>query len=371
MARDPAIRLMLAACALPAIGLALHAAASVLAPFAFALFAIALVWPVQAAVQRRLGAAVGLLAAMGVSLFVLFALAAAIAWAFGGVAQWVVANAAQLQAVYTDKLRWAEAQGFEEIASLGRNFDLRWLTRPARAITGQMQGLLSFLVVMAVFVILGLLEVETVGRQLLARGTPTARALFEAARTTAQKLRLYMGVRTAMSLVTGFLVFAFARIVGLDLAVEWGVIAFVVNYIPFLGSLIATVLPTAFAALQTGDWSFALLVFVALQGIQFVVGSIVEPRIAGKSLSLSPTMTLVAVFLGALVWGMAGAFIGVQVLIGIVAVCERFEGGRFAAALLSGREPVEAQKDPNRLPSATTTASASSAPTMSTMNKAP
>lgn len=339
MARDPAVRLMLAVCAALATGVTLHVAAAVLAPIAFALFAIALVWPVQHAVQQRLGAAAGLLAAIGASLVVLVGLALAIAWAFGGVAQWVVTNAAQLQALYLDKLGWVEAQGFGELAALGRSFDLRWLTGPARAITGQLQGLLSFLVVMAVFVILGLLEVEVVGRQLLARGTPTALALHEAARTTARKLRLYMGVRTAMSLVTGFLVFAFARAVGLDLAVEWGVIAFVVNYIPFLGSLIATVFPTAFAALQTGDWQFALLVFVALQGIQFVVGSIVEPRIAGKSLALSPTMTLVAVFLGALVWGMAGAFIGVQILIAIVALCERFEGGRFAAQILSGRAP--------------------------------
>jgi predicted PurR-regulated permease PerM len=175
-----------------------------------------------------------------------------------------------------------------------------------------------------------------------------------------------------MSLITGFLVFAFAHVVGLELALEWGVIAFVLNYIPFLGSLIATAFPTIFAALQTGDWSFALLVLVALQTIQFVVGSVVEPRVTGKSLALSPFMTLVAVFLGALLWGVLGAFLGVQALIVALALCERFEGGRFAAALLSGQPPPEhPQKVPSALPSTMTAASASSEPGISTMNRSP
>jgi predicted PurR-regulated permease PerM len=313
----------------------------VLAPIAFAIFVIALVWPVQAAVQQRLGPVAGLLAAMLVSLVVLVALALAIAWAFGGVAQWVAANAAGLQALYLQKLDWLAAQGLGEVAALGRNFDLRWLTGLARTVTAELQGLLSFTVVTLVFIILGLLEVEVVGRNLWARGTAGARAVFEGARASASKLRFYMLVRTAMGLVTGFLVFAFAHAVGLELAVEWGVIAFVLNYIPFLGSLVATVFPTAFAALQTGDWQFAVVVFVALQAIQFIVGSVVEPRVTGKSLALSPFMTLVAVFLGALVWGIAGAFIGVQILIVAVTLADRFEGGRFAARLLSGQPPAE------------------------------
>jgi predicted PurR-regulated permease PerM len=139
--------------------------------------------------------------------------------------------------------------------------------------------------------------------------------------------------------VTGLLIYAFARAVGLDLAAEWGVLAFVLNYIPFLGSLVATLLPTAFAALQFGDWVFAATVFVAVQGIQFLTGSYIEPRLAGRSLALSPFMVLLAVFLGALVWGLPGAFIGVPVLIAVVTLCEQFEGSRFAAKLMSGQAP--------------------------------
>jgi predicted PurR-regulated permease PerM len=372
MPSDSTSRTLLALCATAAGAFLLHAGESVLAPIAFALFVIALVWPVQAGVQRVLGPAGGLLAAMLASLLVVAAFVLGVAWAFGGVANWVIANAGSLQTLYAQKLAWFEARGLGEIAALGNQFDLRWLTGLARTVTVQLQGLLSFAVVALVFIILGLLEVEVVGRHLAARGGGGAGGVLEGVRDAARKLRLYMLVRTAMSLVTGFLVFAFAHMVGLELALEWGVIAFVLNYIPFLGSLIATIFPTAFAALQTGDWQFALLVFVALQAIQFVVGSVIEPRVAGKSLALSPFMTLVAVFLGALLWGVLGAFLGVQAMIVALALCERFEGSRFAAALLSGQPPRDdPQKVPSTVPSTITTANASSEPGISTMNRSP
>ena len=148
-----------------------------------------------------------------------------------------------------------------------------------------------------------------------------------------------MLVRTAMSVATGIAVWAFAEAMGLELATEWGVIAFVLNYVPFIGPLVATLLPTAVAALQFGTWQVALTVFLALQVIQFLSGSYVEPRLAGARLAVSPFMVLVAVFLGAFLWGIAGAFIGVPALIAALCVCEEFPGGRWVADLLSGREP--------------------------------
>jgi predicted PurR-regulated permease PerM len=338
MTTDRAARSLLALSTMVLVGVALSLTEAVLAPIAFALFTIALAWPVQRAVQARAGAAVGMMVAMLASLVVVLALALATGWAFSRVGQWIAANASQLQTLWIQKLAWAEAQGLAGASSLGATLDLRWLLRLAQMISTQLQGILSFSVVALVFIMLGLLEVGIVGRQLLARGTPAALGVWRASIETARKLRAYMLVRSLMSLVTGLAVWAFARAVGLDLAVEWGVIAFVLNYIPFIGPLIATVFPTAFAALQFGDWQWALAVFVALQIIQFVIGSYVEPRVAGKRVALSPFMVLVAVFLGALVWGIPGAFIGVPILIAIVALCEQFEASRFAAQLLSGRE---------------------------------
>ena len=82
-----------------------------------------------------------------------------------------------------------------------------------------------------------------------------------------------------------------------ELALErWGVIAFALNYIPVIGPLIATVFPTLFAMAQFASWQTALTVFACLNLIQFLIGSYLEPRVAGSALSISPSVVLFAVF---------------------------------------------------------------------------
>jgi AI-2 transport protein TqsA len=116
------------------------------------------------------------------------------------------------------------------------------------------------------------------------------------------------------------------------------VIAFVLNYIPFIGPLVATVFPTLFALAQFESWELAVIVFVGLNLIQFLIGSYLEPRIAGSALSISPFLVLFAVFFWAFLWGIPGAFIGVPIVIAILTLCEEHESTRWIATLLSGRE---------------------------------
>ena len=321
---------------------ALSLAQAILVPIAFALFTIALAWPVQ---RRLEGWGVtpylALLVTVAVTLVVVVVLALAAAWGFGRVARWIIANAALLQQLYAQKILLLQGFGIEAAGSFGELFDPRWLVGVAQGVLGQLQGLLSFLGLTLVFVILGLLEVRVTARQLarIGRDRPWAAGLLRACEQTSAKLRTYMGVRTIMSIATGLAVWAFAWAMGLELAAEWGVIAFVLNYIPFLGPLVATLFPTIFAVLQFGTWQVALTVFAALQVIQFLGGSAIEPRLTGAKLAMSPFMVLVAVFLGAFVWGMAGAFIGVPVMLAALTLCLQFEGSRWVAALLSGQEP--------------------------------
>ena len=313
------------------------AAQAVVAPVVFAFFAIALVWPVQGALQRRMGAVPAMLLTMLLTLVTLLGLALLVAWAFGRVGAWVVANAALLQAFYATQLAWAEARGIEAASAMAAQFDVRWLVRVAQGVLAQLQGMLSFILLTLVFVLLGLLEVGAARGQLLRFGETSA-ALLRAAERSAAKLRAYMLVRTLMSVATGLVVWAFAAAMGLELAAEWGAIALVLNYIPFLGPLVATLFPTLFAALQFGSWGAALTVFAALQVVQFLGGSYIEPRLAGRSLAVSPFLVLVSVFAGGFLWGVPGAFIGPPLLIVALTLCAEFPAARPWAALLSGRE---------------------------------
>jgi len=90
---------------------------------------------------------------------------------------------------------------------------------------------------------------------------------------------------------------------GLQLAAEWGVIAFALNYIPFIGPFIATVFPTLLALAQFASWQAALAVFACLNIIQFVIGSYIEPRVFGSELAISPFVVLFAVISWTFLWG--------------------------------------------------------------------
>jgi AI-2 transport protein TqsA len=145
-----------------------------------------------------------------------------------------------------------------------------------------------------------------------------------------------MWVRTLMSVLTGALVWLFALAVGLPLAAEWGVIAFALNYIPFIGPFIATLFPTLFAIAQFSSWQMAVVVFACLNLIQFLVGSYLEPRIAGNALAISPFLVLLAVFFWTFVWGISGAFIGVPIVIAALTLCAQYPRTRWIAELMGG-----------------------------------
>ncbi len=331
--------MLLGLCAAILVAGAMVLAQSLVVPILFAIFIIALVWPLQRRLAGLLGGPLAMLVTMAVALVALVGMALLIAWAFGGVAQWVVGNSTQLQILYAQKLAFLEARGIEVASVFAENFNTRGLVRIAQEVTGRLQGIVSFTIVTVVFLVLGLLEVEVVQRQMARMPGETPAALLRAAAATAQKFRVYMLVRSIMSVVTGLCVWGFASFMGLDLAAEWGIIAFVLNYIPFIGPLVATLFPTIFAILQFASWEVALVVFVSLNLIQTISGSYIEPLLAGKTLAVSSFMVLLAVFLGSFLWGIPGAFIGVPVLIATLTICQQFPGSRWVADLLSGRDP--------------------------------
>jgi AI-2 transport protein TqsA len=318
---------------------ALYFSRSILAPVAFSLFVIAIVWPLQRTLEIRVPRLLALVATLVVTLLVIAVLGYLIVWAFSTVGRWLIDNALRFQALYVQWTDWLEEHGILVTSFLVENFNAGWLIRAVQEIGRRLQGFVTFVVITFVFTALGLLEVEIARKNIeTLNNKEAARAILQASTQIADKFQRYMLVRSAMSVLTGLVVWAFALVAGLELATAWGVIAFVLNYIPFIGPLIATVFPTVFALLQFGSWQLAVIVFVGLNVIQFLIGSYLEPRIAGAALSLSPFLVLFAVFFWAFLWGIPGAFIGVPIVIAALALCEQRESERWIAALLSGRE---------------------------------
>jgi len=317
----------------------LYFARSILAPVAFSLFVIAIVWPLQRTLEVRIPRLLALVATLAVTLLVVTVLGYLIVWAFGTIGRWLIDNALRLQALYMQWTDWLEEHGILVTSFLVENFNAGWLIRAVQEIGGRLHGLLTFVVITFVFTALGLLEVAIAGKNTESLGNKeAARTILQASTQIADKFQRYMLVRSAMSVLTGLVVWAFALLAGLELATAWGLIALVLNYIPFIGPLVATVFPTLFALVQFGSWQLAAIVFVGLNVIQFLIGSYLEPRIAGAALSLSPFLVLFAVFFWAFLWGLSGAFIGVPIVIACLTLCEQRESTRWIAALLSGRE---------------------------------
>ncbi|MFE1599709.1 AI-2E family transporter [Methylobacterium sp. ID0610] len=338
--REPTAGLVLIGiCAAVLIGAALSLARAVFAPVAFALFVIAIVWPFQRWLQTVLPKIVAILITVAVTTVIITVFASLIAWGFGRVVRSVINDAARIQAIYAQMVDWLETHGIVLAGLWAEHFNMRWLIRVLPEVTNRMSGTATFLFVVLIYVILGLLEVDDVARKLrLARRQDIGPVLLAGGARTAVKLRRFMLVRTLMSALTGFLVWAFAALAGVELAVEWGVIAFVLNYIPVIGPLIATTFPTLYATAQFSSWQTGLIIFAGLNLIQFLVGSYLEPRVAGNALSISPFVILFTVFFWTFLWGITGAFIGVPIAIAVLTLCDEHPSGRWLAELVGSRD---------------------------------
>jgi AI-2 transport protein TqsA len=325
MTSDSTLKTSIGLIAVVVVSAAAYLADVVFAPLALAIFIIALVWPLQHLLQARMPAPLALAITMAATVAVMLAFASLVVWGFGRVGQSLIADSGRYQAIYDALVDWLDSHGVSVAGLWAQHFNVAWMLRGAQQITGRVNTTLSFWLITLVYVILGLMEVDDVHRKLRAFVQPeTAGLLLSASADTAQKFRKYMVVRTQMSLATGLLVSVFAWAAGLQFAVEWGVIAFALNYIPFIGPFIATLFPTLLAMAQFASWQAVLGVFVCLNIIQFVIGSYVEPRVSGSVLSISPSLVLFAVFFWTFLWGLFGAFIGVPIAIAALTFCAHY-----------------------------------------------
>jgi len=339
MKRDKTERILLLLCTSVIILAGLYFASAIIAPVAFSLFVIAIAWPLQSALQVRIPKLLALAVTIIVTLAVIAVLVFLVVWGFGLVVQWLIANTDRLQILYLQATEWLDSHGVSITGLMADSYNPGLIVGAVREIGGRGYRLISFVIIAFAFIILGLLEVDVSRRNIESLKNQKLRhSLLITAEDIAEKFQKYMLVRTTMSILTGVVVWSFALIAGIELATAWGVIAFVLNYIPFIGPLIATVFPTLFALVQSGSWQLCLAVFICLNVIQFVIGSYLEPRIAGAALSISPFIVLLAVFFWSFLWGIAGAFIGVPIIIAILTVCERHKSTGWIALLLSGPE---------------------------------
>lgn len=151
----------------------------------------------------------------------------------------------------------------------------------------------------------------------------------------------YLGVKTLVSFITGALSAIALTIIGVDAPVFWGLIIFLLNYIPTVGSLVATLFPVVFCLLQFPDLTPAILTLVFVGAIQVLVGNVLEPKLVGSSMNLSALVTILALSLWGVIWGVMGMILSVPITVIMVIIFSKFEQTKNIAIMLSDKGEIK------------------------------
>jgi AI-2 transport protein TqsA len=150
-----------------------------------------------------------------------------------------------------------------------------------------------------------------------------------------KSVNTYFTVKFVTSLLTGILSYIVLLIIGVDFAVLWAFLIFIFNFIPYVGSLVATLLPSFFAVFQFASLLPFLWVFISVEIIQILVGNYIEPRIMGKTLNLSPLVVLLSLAFWGYIWGVVGMILSVPIISVVVIILAHFPASRNIAIMMS------------------------------------
>ncbi|WP_142492974.1 AI-2E family transporter [Thalassovita litoralis] len=220
-----------------------------------------------------------------------------------------------------------------------------------RTAAGQAGNLMSATVLVILFV--GFLFAERIWfdtklENFFGGDTAQAQKVGRIMQTIIHRVNYYLLVKTGVSAVTGLMVFGVATIFKLDLAGPLGILTFVLNYIPNVGSIVATILVALVTFVQTADPGSTLAVFVVVTLIQFLNGSVIDPTLMGRALRLSSFGIIISLAFWGAVWGVPGMFLSVPIMVAMLIICSQVPALRPIAILLSRQGLPEPKEEPDQ-----------------------
>ncbi len=222
----------------------------------------------------------------------------------------------------------------QSVAELVAQIDLDVLIR---GIAATLAGFVGSLGLVALYVAFMLVEQETFDRKIDAltgdpvKAAATRRVLADIER----RVERYLWIKSLMSALTAGLSWIVLALIGCQNASFWALLIFFLNFIPVIGSLVSVAFPALLLLVQFGSFGPFFLGVLGLGIIQVAVGNILEPRLMGSSLNLSPVAILVSLAVWGGLWGVAGMFLCVPITVIAMIVCAHFSATRPFAVLLS------------------------------------
>src|SRR5512140_2273793 len=148
------------------------------------------------------------------------------------------------------------------------------------------------------------------------------------------QIRKYLVIKTAIGIGNGLMVWIVLKIFRVDFALLFGLLAFALNYIPNIGSLIATVLRVGFAFFQLGNFWTPFWILIITTVLDNILGNIIEPRVMGKGLGLSPLLVFFSLLFWGWLWGIPGMILSVPLTAVVRIVCQNIPALRTVAVLM-------------------------------------
>lgn len=195
-----------------------------------------------------------------------------------------------------------------------------------------------------------LLEQVTFGKKLknLFQKKDDHRRVIDMLTRITRDIQTYLGLKTLMSLITGGLSYGVMAVLGVDFAEFWAVLIFVLNFIPYVGSLIGVAFPAMLTLVQFETITPFVITTIVLALLQLAVGNILEPRMMGRSLNLSPLIIMLSLAVFGQIWGIMGMILSMPLMVILLIVCAGFETTKPIAVLLSANGEIARAPDDTR-----------------------
>lgn len=190
-------------------------------------------------------------------------------------------------------------------------------------------------------------EQRDIGIKLIAAFHPKeAKRLDSVLTKTAQQVSRYLILQFLISAITGIAIWAALAILRIDFAPTWGILAFICNFIPTIGSIVASVPPVLTALVQYAPETYwpAVITALTILVIQMSIGNFLAPRVLGDNLNIAPAVIIVSLMFWGWIWGIPGALISVPITASIKIVCDSFEALRPIGILLGSGKVLRAEQ---------------------------
>ena len=321
----------------------LHVASNMFIPLVIAWFILQMLRPVL-----KIGSTLNLNAWLNVIL--VFAILTVVGIAgFKFIAAQVV-EFAHVYSLYSDKLtewfeRVMEVMGVPSEAVT--NYDwLAMLRDNVRNISSLIFALTSKFVLTFVFLMFMLVEAPTLDDKINKAFGKNSGRVQKILSSISEQVSQYLSTLTLISFVTGVCAWLVLALFEVKLAAGLGVLTFLLNFIPTVGSIIATIPPVVMAIIQFSPGLFKpMLVLLLLTAIQQIIGNFITPKVMGDKLGVSPVVILLSLLLWTMIWGIPGALLSTPIMSIIKIVCENIPVLQIIAVLIGSGEAVRKLPD--------------------------